>query len=198
MSHRMLNAAFGILFVSQAVACDTVTEGPEPRSPVQEQAVGVTKSPSEANAMNVAIVPHAPGAKSASVDSACAGIPVQDREIGPFGDRQQIIAVTPLTETMTHLKFSWNQLRGAQIFMRATPGMTKQWLNRLGHCHLAMEEGVAASGSEVVADPFAVAPLEVNVEDTPQGFVMYLRTEQLDTDVANRVLDAAKQLVASR
>lgn len=150
----------------------------------------------ETNAINVDAAPHAAAAKSTADDPSCGGIPDQDRAIGPFGDRQQITAVTPLTETMTHLKFSWNQLRGAKIFVRATPGMTKQWLSRLIHCHMATEAGVAGSSSDV-ADPLTLSPLDVSVNDTSQGFVVYVRTEKPDTDLANRVLEVSKRLLPS-
>ncbi|HVW26346.1 MAG TPA: hypothetical protein VHC69_13345 [Polyangiaceae bacterium] len=198
MSHRMLDTAFGILCISQAVACDTVTEQTQPRSPVQEQIAGSSPKPLTDGTMDVAVVPHAPGAKSSSVDAACAGISAQDREIGPFGDRSQITSVSPLVETMTQLKFSWSQLRGAMIFMRATPGTTKQWLNRLGYCHMSSIAGSVASGADGVADPFAVAPVDMTVEDTPQGFVVYIRTRQVDTDLAKLVLEASKRLLPNR
>ncbi|HLK35799.1 MAG TPA: hypothetical protein VKU41_03530, partial [Polyangiaceae bacterium] len=67
--------------------------------------------------------------------SACAGVPESDRDEGPLARRNQIEDVETLHDRI-HTK-AMLQPSGVAVYLRATPGLTEQWLGRVLLCHLA-------------------------------------------------------------
>lgn len=134
-----------------------------------------------------------PITSSFAEQQACSGIPAGD--LGkPLGNHTVIAQVSPLKETVTHLKFSQELLRGAKITVLATPGMTAQWLMRLVDCHMArVATGAPDSGSG--ADPFSMKHINVTVGTTATGFVVFVRTQKEDKDLAAEVLRLSEGLI---
>jgi len=80
-----------------------------------------------------------------------------------------VSAVRPLVGEHRYIKFTEPELRGAEIAVRSSPGMTKQWLSRVLRCHAAQEGAANASSS----DPFVVGGSpEVAVVESDTGFVV--------------------------
>jgi hypothetical protein len=68
-----------------------------------------------------------------------------------------------------YIKFTEPELRGAEIWVRSFPGMTKQWLARVLRCHAATESASTA----IPSDPFVVGESpDVLVLETDTGFVI--------------------------
>ena len=79
---------------------------------------------------------------------------------------------------------------GADVHVRATPGMTAQWLTRLIQCHLVREEsGVSYAHSE---RPLGLARVKIDVSPTAAGFVIAIRSN--DSDVAREIARRSKVL----
>jgi hypothetical protein len=129
---------------------------------------------------------------SAALSSrACSGISAQDRETALF-DRTHVERVSPLYEKVVQLKTNWSKLRGSRIDLRATPGMTRQWLTRLAQCQAAQYAETSAISHE---NPLAISGVVVSVHERSNGFSLLIRTDARDSALANRVLTASRKLL---
>lgn len=170
----------------QTLACAAeapqTARGTDPRA----EALALNDSP----AGGVAMVRQA-SVGYASEMRACAGIPEADRAAGPFA-HARITRVTPLYDHLTRLKASWTELRGSTIELQAAPSVTKQWITRLAQCQIA---NLADHGAGDHSGPLGVGRVQVSVEDSSTGFVVSIRTEQLDKLLAQRVLESSQALL---
>jgi hypothetical protein len=82
---------------------------------------------------------------------------------------------------------------GADVYVRATSGMTAEWLARLTQCYLAREgHGASCDRSSC---PLALAGTTSDVTSTGTGFVVALRSS--DFDVAREIAHRAAFLFGS-
>src|SRR5262249_33672894 len=65
--------------------------------------------------------------------AACAEVPEADRAAGPFARRDRITRVETLLQSVSPKAPA--PLAGAAIYVRATPGMTEQWMARIIQCY---------------------------------------------------------------
>jgi hypothetical protein len=136
-----------------------------------------------------------PGATSPQVSpadverAACAEIPDADRDQGPFGRRERIIRVDELREKI--YPKAPPQPVGAAVYLRATPGMTEQYLGRVIECHLAhralVGENVPDRDSPLYADKATIS-----VSSTATAFRVSIKS--LRGDVARSVIESANKL----
>ena len=129
----------------------------------------------------------------AEAQSSCAGVSDADRNGGPFLDRARIEGTSDLVESIPLGKTKWDHVRGAKVFVRAEPGVTRPWLARLAQCHVAL--GTTGPGLNASADdPFAVGRPEVEVDERQASFVIVIRGH--DDDEGREIARRARGLVA--
>lgn len=117
--------------------------------------------------------------------SACAGISAgQSRTL--FADLQADIEGVDIVRQTPQSKPSIERPVGADIHVRAEPGMTAQWLARLVSCH------VDGDGSGVLG----LTDVTTNVAATPTGFTIAIRSD--DVTVAREIGRRAKLLLTEK
>ena len=123
---------------------------------------------------------------------ACAEVPDADRDLGPFARRDRIVGIEAVRDRV-YPKAS-PQLFGVNVTIRATPGVTEQWIGRVIDCHVAH---YAVVGVDVAPppSPVLVHGATVQVFSTADGFRVSITSK--DIDVAREVLRAGRALVAT-
>jgi hypothetical protein len=123
--------------------------------------------------------------------AACAEVPDADRDQGPFARRDRIVGVEELEER-ANTKVAPHPV-GAAVYVRAAPGMTQQWLDRVIECHLAHRAATGAVAAGADASPF-VPDAQVSVSSRATSFRVAITSKDLDT--ARSVIAKAERLVA--
>jgi len=121
-------------------------------------------------------------------DQECAGIPAKERELGIMAYRDSIGGVRPLKEK-THVgKWEYTHDRGVEIAVRAQPGMSAPWLERVATCHIALVTAGRAEANASAADPLLVAGATVRVDEADTGFVVSVRVpdDASDSEILRR------------
>jgi len=124
-----------------------------------------------------------------SVESDCAGIGKNERELGLMAYRASIAGTHPLHELTDLGKWKVTRESGSVVLFRAEPNTSAAWLRRVNACHneLVAEGQVAASGG--TSDPFVVPGTMVSVDETETGFAVSVRASsgQGVAEVAHRL-----------
>jgi hypothetical protein len=128
----------------------------------------------------------------ATEQQLCAGIPLEERDLGPFAHHDQLERVEPLLDR-AFAKAPPNVPSGATVHLRATPGVTVEWLQRVIDCHLAHHAVVGATPASHASPMFAPEPPEISVRSTGGGFIIIIRSSSL---YADEVLRRARALEA--
>lgn len=81
----------------------------------------------------------------------------------------RVTSVRPYEVEQHHLKFTWKQLEGADVFVQAQPGLTKEWLQLNLARHITQMHG---TGMKDCA--FDVKDVRVRVESAGTGFAVKL------------------------
>jgi hypothetical protein len=132
-----------------------------------------------------------PGTATVRPESvACAEVPDLDRDQGPFARRDRIERVEELRERT--FPMAPPQLVGAAVYVRATPGVTEQWLGRVVECHLAHRAAQGGLASDAATSPFA-EDARVSVSSTSTSFRVAITSP--DIEVARSVAAKAERLV---
>ncbi len=132
----------------------------------------------------------APRPTAAEVAHVCAGIstaPAQDFLVDLRDDVDRVEAVhEPITT-----KVSVTHSLGADVHVRAKPGMTAQWLARLAECHAVGESaGAVCTTSEC---PLRLARVTTSVSTTDDGFILAIRSD--DPTVAREIVRRAQAVL---
>lgn len=98
---------------------------------------------------------------SAFADNICTGVPAREREMGLLAFRDNIVSVAPLNEFHFAGKAKYLHTEGAVIKLRATPGISVPWLERVNGCHIAMMGSGRLAGNEAAMDPFILTGILV-------------------------------------
>lgn len=106
-------------------------------------------------------------------DELCAGVPAKEREMGILAYRDNFAGASILTEYGNVGKVKIGHERGATLGVRALPGLTAQWLERIAICHVASVRAGKVQGAE--NDPFVVAGAESRVEQSNMAFLVSIR-----------------------
>jgi hypothetical protein len=120
--------------------------------------------------------------------AACAEISDSDRDGGPFARRDRVVRVEPLLQTVSPKAPA--PPAGVAIYLRATPGVTEQWVGRLVECHVAHHVALAATGGG--DDPLAVEDARVAVSSTATEFRVAITSPNVER--ARRILRAGSAL----
>lgn len=152
----------------------------------------------EAEAMAKVAAEHrsASVALLAAEESACAGIAAEDRDVSPFAYTEDIAGVEPLTVSRGGGKLPRSEVTmGAVVTVRAVPGLTAEWLQRVVDCHVARDASLGHVVPEMPDCPLVPKGVSAKVTSTGTGFAVEIRAD--DPDAAADVLARARRLVAS-
>jgi hypothetical protein len=122
--------------------------------------------------------------------SACTEVPDRDRDEGLFAMRDRIVAVKEVREKV--YPKAPPQLVGVSIDLRATPGVTEQWIGRIIGCHVAHYAVVGAAGAP--PSPLLAPGAQLRVSSTSDGFRISVTSK--DADVAREALSAGRALAS--
>jgi hypothetical protein len=118
---------------------------------------------------------------AAIADDVCAGVPARERELGLLAYRDAIVSVAPLKEDYFMGKIKTNRTTGAVIGLRATPSITKPWLERVNGCHVALVGAGRVVAIGAASDPFVVAGTSVVAAETYAGYVLFVKGLNADS-----------------
>ncbi len=125
---------------------------------------------------------------------SCVGLPDTDRDTSPFDHREDIASVAPLTVGTTAGKSQSARNEGAIVTIRAVPGMTAQWLQRVIDCHLARNAALGHDVPEMAYCPLVPRGVMARVSGTEAGFAVAIRAD--DSQTAQEVLKRARALTS--
>lgn len=128
--------------------------------------------------------------------SACGGLNEDDRDTSPFAHREDLVSSEALQSTASGSKTSTQRLLGASVTVKAVPGLTKEYLQRLVSCHSARNASMAFAMPEMAHCPMSVKGASATVESAGPGFRVDIRAE--DSQAAAEILRRAKALTAGK
>jgi hypothetical protein len=142
----------------------------------------------------LAITPRATAAPlAAPVPSACRGVPDAERYIWLLTNRQAVLAVGEIKpeESMVE-SFAPDPRAGARVLLAAGPGMTAEWLERIGECHIA-QSATRGYPPGATQSPLDVKGAEVSVRSVGDGFAVDITS--YDWKAAREILRRARALL---
>lgn len=107
----------------------------------------------------------------------CAGLSDTDRDQSPFSHREDIESVAELTEEVPSGRTHLTRTVGARIVLRAVPGLTAEWLQRVLECHLARNASLGHDVPEMAYCPLVPVGVTVDVRSAGDGFAIDVRAE---------------------
>lgn len=115
--------------------------------------------------------------------SACAGIAAEDRDMSPFENPEDIVAVERLVESVppTAKLAPLPREVGVVVTFRAVPGLTAEWLQRIVDCHLARNAALGHVVPEMPNCPLVPRGVSAHVRSVGNGFAVEVRAEDRDT-----------------
>lgn len=135
--------------------------------------------------------PTEPTERTESTARPCAGIPDREAETALDAIRPNIDGVEAKKLTTYPGKGTpWQQLVGAVIYVRATPGMTAPYLTRLLRCHAL--EHVPTLCTAKGGCPFALRGAQINATPTSTGFAVSIASEE--PEIAAEILQRSQEL----
>ena len=124
---------------------------------------------------------------------ACVGLANADRDESPFAHRDDIASMSRLDGATSSGKSSSSKLAGGTVVLRAVPGLTKEYLQRVVDCHLARNASMGFAMPEMAFCPLAVQGARATVVSSGAGFGVEIRAD--GPDAASEVLKRARALV---
>jgi hypothetical protein len=121
----------------------------------------------------------------------CVGVPEVAINGAPLTNPDDVRAIqeikpdSPVSETQTIIPRG-----GARILLRAQPGMTAEWLQRIADCH--MGKVAVASPTTLTTSPLDVKGALVSVQSTGSGFAVDITSP--DIKVAKEILTRARAI----
>ena len=128
--------------------------------------------------------------------TACAGIPEADRDMSPFEHYADIAGIESLVETTQGSKQATSRTTGVTVTVRAVPGLTTEWLQRIVDCHLARNAALGHVVPEMPNCPLVPNGVTAQVRSVRGGFAVDIRSD--DSDAVAEVRARASRMVATR
>lgn len=125
--------------------------------------------------------------------AACADLAAEDRDISPFAYTADVVAVDALTVTHGAGKTGSIETVGAVVTVRAVPGLTAEWLQRVVDCHVARAASLGHAAPGMPDCPLVPAGVSAKVASTGSGFQVEIRSA--DGEAAGEVLARARRLL---
>lgn len=124
---------------------------------------------------------------------ACVGLADADRDMSPFAHREDIAGVEEIVSTSGGGKLPTSRLVGARVLLRAVPGMTAPWLQRVVDCHLARN---AALGHDLTEMPYCpLVPKDVSARVAEHGAEFAVEVTSSDPAVVQEIARRSKGLI---
>jgi hypothetical protein len=118
---------------------------------------------------------------AAVADDICTGVPSREREMGLLAFRDNIVSVTPLNEFHYAGKAKYLRTEGAVIKLRATPGLSVPWLERVNGCHVALAGSGFLAGNDAAMDPFILTGTTVATMEVYAGYVLSVKGASVES-----------------
>jgi hypothetical protein len=122
-----------------------------------------------------------PAQYAAIADDACTGVPARERELGLLAYRDAITSVAPLNEVSFVGKSKVSNTKGAVIGLRATPGISVPWLERVNICHVALVGSGRLVGNDAASDPFVIPGTILSAAEVYAGYALSVRGSNIDS-----------------
>ncbi len=128
----------------------------------------------------------------------CAGLSEEDRDTSPFAHGADIQSVSQFREeTKAGGKGpATTRDAGATIVIRAVPGLTAEWLQRVVDCHLARNAAVGHDMPEMAECPLVPNGAQAKVRSVGDGFAVDVRADE--PKAAAEIWRRAQELSAAR
>lgn len=126
---------------------------------------------------------------------ACVGLDPISIDLSPFEQASADIASVEPLVLHREGKAPTHEVRGATVTLRAVPGLTAEWLQRVVDCHLARNAAVGHDMPEMPNCPLVPKGATATVSSTGTGFAVAIRSE--DPAAAEDILARAKRLAPS-
>lgn len=104
--------------------------------------------------------------------SACSGLDDNDRDTSPFAHTSDIRSVTKLEQRSATYEDTQPSDNGATVVIRAAPGLTAEWLQRILNCHLARNAAVGHDMPEMPYCPLVPRGVQASVRSVGDGFAV--------------------------
>ncbi len=141
--------------------------------------------------------PQTPTDKAASIERSSCGPDFDDARLVPVVTGTAVDSVEPLYASADAKPGSETRLCGAVIYIRATEGVTSEWLDRALECHAAKRLLRHAAEETMANDPFWLPGrmVDIRTEPAPASFRVAVRGET--TDDAQEILIRANAYLAA-
>jgi hypothetical protein len=127
---------------------------------------------------------------------SCGGVSEYDRDISPFYHRDDIADVQPSYKASARGKAGApDVLLGATVTVRAVPGLTAEWLQKIVDCHVARNNVMGNDLPEMNYCPLNVKGITTKVTSAGSGFAVTIESPNGDT--AKEILRRAQALKSS-
>ena len=127
--------------------------------------------------------------------SACAGLSEADRDSSPFEHREDVLGVEELHAKPASPKTVLaGPTEGAAITIRAVPGLTKEYLERLVTCHTARNATMGHAMPEMAFCPLSVKGATATVSSAGGAFRVDVKGDSQQS--ADEIARRAKALTA--
>lgn len=137
-----------------------------------------------------------PRARAVSAAGLCVDIPLDERAHPSFLTKNGIAAVAPATGERRLVKSWTTELRGAELHVRARPGLTKQWIARVVRCHIAFETENRSNRGVASDDVLVDGSPTVAFDEDEDGFIV--RVTGADRGQGEAILARATRIAAAR
>lgn len=139
----------------------------------------------------------APGTNAAPpavpVPSACRGLHDAEQYVGLLTNRQDVLAVDEIKPEESMVESPPSDSRaGARILLAAGPGVTAEWLERIGECHVA-QNAVRGYPQDAALSPLDVKGVSVHVSSVGDGFAVEITS--YNWKAAREILRRARALL---
>jgi hypothetical protein len=109
--------------------------------------------------------------------------------------RDNIISVAPLNEFHFAGKAKYLRTEGVVIKLRATPGISVPWLERVNGCHIAMVGAGRLAGNEAALDPFILNGTTVGATEVYAGYVLSVKGASVES--VQEILQRSYAMIAT-
>jgi hypothetical protein len=128
------------------------------------------------------------------VANLCAGVPDAERDHPSMLQPPELESVRRSMGERHFIKYSVPELRGAELLVRPSPGVSRQWIARVIRCHVAYRDLPGTRVPETAADPLLVDNAEVSFGETETSFVIRIQGSTMSE--GEEILARAQRLVA--
>ncbi len=125
-------------------------------------------------------------------ERACTGIAPDDRDMSPFLHQEEIASVEPLVRRTTQGRATIEREAGSRVILRAVPGLTAEWLQRVVSCHVARNATLGHQTADLPHCPLVLRGVSARVTSTGNAFAVEISANDVAT--ARDILARSRRL----